>query len=164
LGLALGEHHQSNLLLFNLVTPVGVTLVLWALSLWQAGDVPRLTFRLAIVPYLLTWTLLTVVFKEMETFSRVADPMSNLVALGAAAFTLVARAHHAVGPLHRQDWFWITAGMALYFGAASAQAPLSALLVGEAPALMNRAYEFKSVLDVFAFLAIARGVTCPAAT
>lgn len=164
LGLALGERHQSNLLLFNLVTPLGVAIVLWALSLWQRGDVARLALRLAIVPYLITWIVLTVAFREMETFSRVADPMSNLIALGAAAFTLVTQAHRAVGPLHRQDWFWITGGMALYFGTASAQAPLSALLVGDSPALMIRAYEFKSVLDIFAFLAIARGVTCPAAT
>jgi hypothetical protein len=164
LSLALGVRHQTNLLVINLVTPVGGAIVLWALSSWQLGGVPRLTLRLAIVPFVLAWLVLTMAFDESETFSRVADPMASLVGLGAAAFTLLARSRSAVGLLHRRDWFWISAGMALYFGTASALAPLSALLVGDAPALMDRAYQVKSLLDVFAFLAIARGVTCPAGT
>jgi len=164
LSLSLGLRRHANLFVANLSTPVAVALVLWALSIWQTGEVARLAFRLAIVPYLLAWTALTLAFDQIETFSRVADPMSNLVALGAAAFTLIARSRHVEGSLHRQDWFWITGGMALYFGTASALAPLSALIVGGSPALVIRAFEFKSALDVFAFLAIARGVTCPAAT
>ena len=124
----------------------------------------RLTLRLAIVPFVLAWVVLTFAFDDTETFSRVADPMASLVGLGAAAFTLVARSYVASGLLRRQDWFWVSAGMVLYFGTATMLQPLSALLIGDAPQLMVRAFEVKSVLDVFAFLLIARGVTCPAAT
>jgi len=163
LAATMAARHQTNLFVINLFTPAGVAVVLWALSSWQAGNGARRALRLAIVPFLLTWAVLTLAFHEMQTFSSVADPLSNLVALGAAAFTLVARSHHAEGPLLRQDWLWIVGGMALYFGSATAQGPLSALLVRQAPELVTRAYEFKSVLDIIAFLAIARGVTCPVA-
>ena len=157
----MAARHQTNLFVINLWTPASVAVALWALSSWQAGDGARRALRLAIVPFLLTWAVLTLAFHEMETFSSVADPLSNLVALGAAAYTLVARSHRAEGPLLRQDWLWITGGMALYFGSAGALSPLSALLVARAPSLVLDAYGFKSVLDVITFLAIARGVTCP---
>jgi len=139
-------------------------MVLWLLSLWQSSEVARLTFRLAIVPFLLVWCVLTIAFERTSYFSSVASPMANLVGLGAAAFTLLAGSRRVEGLLHCRDWFWISGGMALYFGTSAALSPLSALLVEEAPQLVIRAYEVKSVLDVLAFLAIARGVTCPVET
>lgn len=160
----MGQKGQHNLLLANLQTPLSTALVLWALSFWQPAELLRLTLRLAIVPFLIVWGLLTFVLESTSSFSSVANPVASLVGLGAAAFTLVARSHSASGSLLRQDWFWISGGMVLYFGTATMLQPLSALLIGDAPQLVARAYEVKSVLDVFAFLAIARGVTCPTAT
>ena len=150
-----------NLWLAYFLTPIGVALVLWTLSLWQTGDLSRLTMRLAIVPFLIVWSVLTLVVDDTSTFSRAASPMASLVGLAAAAFTLLARSRSASGSLLRQDWFWVSAGIALYFGTSSALGPLGALLVGEAPQLVIRAYEVKALLDVLAFLLIARGVTCP---
>ncbi len=163
-SLLLGSRHETNLIIYNLVVPIGGAVVLWGLSLWQADEVPRLAFRIAIGPFVVAWMILTLALSDASRFSPVADPMAKLVCLAAAAFTLVARSRASDGAPHRHDWFWVSAGMALYFGTASALAPLSALLVNPAPELMNRAYELKSALDVVAFLAIARGVTCPTAT
>lgn len=163
-ALWMGRRGEHNLLLFNLQTPVSTALVLWALSDWQHTELPPLTLRLAIIPFLAAWGVLTFALEDTSSFSRVADPLASLVGLGAAAFTLVARSHSASGPLLRQDWFWVSGGMVLYFGTATMLQPLSALLVGDAPQIVIRAYEVKSVLDFVAFLAIARGVTCPAAT
>jgi hypothetical protein len=163
-ALWLGRHNVSNLMIFNLLSPACLAIVLWALSDWQHAELPRLTLRLAVIPFLAAWGVLAFAFEDTSSFSRVADPLASLVGLGAAAFTLVARSHSAGGPLLRQDWFWVSGGMVLYFGTAVMLQPLSALLVGDAPQLVIRANEVKSVLDVFAFLAIARGVTCPTAT
>jgi len=163
-SLWLASQDVRNLWLFNSLTPASVAVVLWALSLWQTGDLTRLTMRIAILPFLLLWTVLTLAFEDTSAFSRAADPMASIVGLGAAAFTLLARSRSASGALLRHDWFWVSAGMALYFGTSSALSPLSALLVREAPQLVIRAYEVKSLLDVLAFLLIARGVTCPAET
>jgi hypothetical protein len=163
-SLWLGQHNVSNLVVFNLLSPACLAIVLWALSDWQHAELPRLTLRLAIIPFLAVWGVLTFALEGTSSFSRVADPLASLVGLGAAAFTLVARSHSAGVSLARQDWFWVSAGLALYFGTASMLQPMSALLIADAPELLNRANEVKSVLDVVAFLAIARGVTCPAAT
>jgi len=163
-GLWLGSRGEPNLWLYNLVPPVGGALVLAALAVWQPGELPRLTIRLVIVPFVLLWAALTLAFEDSSTFSRAADPMASLVLLSAAAFTLVTRTHGARTSLLRHDWFWVSAGLALYFGTASAVGPLSALLVRSTPDLMVHAYEVKSLLDIVAFLLIARGVTCRSAT
>lgn len=160
----LGSHGAHNIFLSNLVIPASVAVVLWTLSLWQTGDLGRLTMRLAIVPFLLVWTVLTLAVEDFSTFSRAADPMASIVGLGAAAFTLLARSSASQGDLSRRDWFWVTGGMALCFATSSALGPLSALLVASAPQLLDRAYELKAGLDIVAFLLIARGVTCPAET
>lgn len=160
----LGSRGVHNMFLSNLVAPASVTVVLWALSRWQTGDLSRLTMRLAIVPFLLLWTVLTLAVEDSSTFSRAADPMASIVGLGAAAFTLLARSLASQGDLPRRDWFWVTGGMALYFGASSALGPLSALLIASAPQLLVRAYELKAGLDIVAFLLIARGVVCPTET
>jgi hypothetical protein len=153
-----------NLWLEYFFTPVTGATVLWALSFWQTSDLARLTMRLAIVPFLPVWAVLTIFFEDTSFFSRAADSVASLVGLSAAAYTLVARSRTATGDLLRQDWFWVSAGMALYLGTFSMIDPLSALLVGSDPVLMVRAYQFEAVLAVVAFLAIARGMTCTTAT
>lgn len=159
----MARHGVTNIWVGNVVTPIAGALVLWALSCWQTEPVARLTFRLAIVPFLAIWAALTLAFDRTSNFSLAASPMANLVCLGAAAYTLVARSRHEVGELTRQDWFWVSAGMALYFGTFSMIGPLSALFVRADAQLMTWSYEVLAVLAIAGFLAIARGVTCPSA-
>ena len=162
LWLALHGIHNQWLTYF--FTPVTGATVLWALSFWQTSDLARLTMRLAIVPFLAVWTVLTIFFEDTSFFSRAADPLANLVGLYAAAYTLIARSRATTGDLLRQDWFWVSAGMALYLGTFSMIGPLSALLAASDPVLMLRGYQFEAILSIVAFLVIAKGVTCPATT
>jgi hypothetical protein len=157
----LGTHGVNNLWVSYVVNPVGGALVLWALSCWLTRELPRLTMRLMIAPFLVVWAVLALAFDRASTFSRAAEPLANLVCLGAAAYTLVARSRTSSADLLRQDWFWISAGLVLYFGTLSTRSPLSALLVSSDPALLMRAYEVAATLCIAALLAITRGVTCP---
>lgn len=154
--------HRNNLWLEEVYTPVSTVLVLWALSSWQPAELARLTMRLAIVPVLILWAVLTAAFDTASTFSRAAVPMVNLVCFGAAAFTLLARSLRASGDLVRQDWLWVAAGMALHFGSWSLLVPLSGLVAGTAAGLLQRAYELQAVLSTVAMLAVAKGMTCRA--
>jgi hypothetical protein len=158
--LSLAVRGVHNLWIVNVMTPVNGVLVLWTLSLWQTGEAARLTLRLAIVPFFLVWGILILTLENTSTFSRAADPMGSLVCLAAAAYTLLARSHAASGELLRQDWFWVSAGMTLYFGVSSTATPLSALLVGSDPVLLLRAYEVRALAQIAAFLLIARGMAC----
>jgi hypothetical protein len=140
---------------------VSVGLALWALSYWQTTEVWRLTFRIAIVPLLLAWGILTLALEDTSSFSNAAEPMVKLVTLGAAAFTLLAGSLSRRGDLLRQDWFWISAGMVLYFGSGATLGPVSSLLVSRAPELLTLAYGVWALVGSVAFLLIAKGMACP---
>jgi hypothetical protein len=163
-ALAIGWSGHRNLFLPYLTAPLSTALVLWALSLWHRAELPRLTIRFTIIPFLVACGVLTFALENTSSFSSVVGPLASLVGLAAAAFTLVARSHRDAGRPLGRDWFWICGGMVLYFGAATMMHPLAALLLGGSRDLLVRAYEVKSTLDVAAFLLIARGVACRAET
>jgi hypothetical protein len=162
IGVTLAMRGIHNLWTSYILMPVSVGVALWALSLWQNNEVWRLTLRIAIVPLLLAWGILTLVLEDTSTFSRAAEPMVKLVTLGAAASTLVARSLSRRGDLLSQDWFWISAGMVLYFGSGATLGPVSSLLVGRAPELLTFVYGVWAFVGSLAFLLIARGIACPA--
>jgi hypothetical protein len=158
------SHYGVNNHWVGYVVIAASALVLWALSYWHTGETARLTLRVAIIGLLAVWAVLTLAFEDTSGFSRAAEPMAYLVCLVAAVYTLLARSLSSGGVLLHRDWFWVSAGLALYFGTWSAVGPLSALLAGKDPDLLMRAYEIQMVLTIAAFCAIARGMTCPAAT
>lgn len=152
-----------NLWIVYFLMPVSVGLALWALSLWHTNEVWRLTFRIAIVPLLLAWGILTLAVEDTSTFSKAAEPMVKLVTLAAAAFTLLSGSLSRRGDLLRQDWFWISAGMVLYFGCGATLGPVSALLNAHAPQLLMDVYTVWTLMGSAAFLLIAKGMACPQA-
>jgi hypothetical protein len=84
--------------------------------------------------------------------------------LAAALWTVLTRAIREEGPLARQEWIWISGGMALFAATSVALPPVASILVSLSPDLVIRAYEGKSLLDVLAFALIARGMLCSAPT
>jgi hypothetical protein len=158
----LAARRIHNLWVPYIFTPATTAALLWALSLWQIRDIARLTMRLSIVPFLVTWAVVALAFDSTSSFSRAAQPLAYVVGLFAAAYTLVALSRAVTSDLLRQDWFWVSAGLVLYLGTFSMIGPLSSLLAGTDVLVMVRAYEFEATLSIVAFLAIARGVSLPA--
>jgi hypothetical protein len=161
-GFWMSLHGERNLWLWYVSSPVSVGLLLWTLSYWMPADVGRLTYRIAIVPFLAVWGTLTLLVDDTSTFSDASFPLTKLIALAAAAIVLVVRTHRSATAVWRQDWFWVTGGMTLYFGTSAALSPLGTVLMPAHAALFESALFFKAFLDVVAFLLITRGVLCPA--
>jgi hypothetical protein len=159
----LARRGQRNLWIVYVDTPLQVSLALWAFSCWQTRELSRLTLRLAVVPFLAVWAAL-LTLESTADFSRVSQPMASLVGLCAAAFTLLVRSYEERGSLVRQDWFWMGAGMALYFGLTVVIGPLSALLVGGDIRNMLVAYQLRAAVQIVALLLVAVGMACPNAT
>lgn len=159
-AIALTATRQPNLWLTTFLMPVSVGLALWTLSWWQVSDVWRLTFRIAIVPLLLVWALLIIVVEDSSSFSSAAEPMVKLVTLAAAVFTLVSGSLARRGDLLRQDWFWISAGMVLYFGVGATLGPVSQLLAQRASQFLQFVVGVWALAASAAFLLIAKGLTC----
>src|SRR5574341_69506 len=106
--------HRENLWLQWVAVPLGSGLVLWALSLWQASELLRLAYRLAIVA-LAGATLAGLLLLGPEPmFEQVLAPIHALVLLAASLHTLLARALRASGTIAGEPWFWMGMGLSLY--------------------------------------------------
>jgi len=151
----------NNHWLSYLLPPIAAGIALRTLSQWQLSPVATLWFRLMIPLLAVTWIVIVILFENTQTFSLLAEPFAGLLVMGAAIYTLVSRAFGESSNVLQQDWLWIATGLALYSGAAIALPPTAHWLLATHPELVVKAYEVKAVLEIVAFLAIARGMTCP---
>ncbi len=142
------------------VATVAGALVLWGLSYWQTSATERLTLQVAAFLFLAVWVILTVVFDNLSVPSRASTPMANTVCLLAAAYTLLARSVRTRDDLLHQDWFWVSAGVAFYFGIWSAMDLMRALLFDRNVGLWLALNEIGFGINILPWLVIARGVTC----
>jgi hypothetical protein len=156
--LALNGH--NNHLLTYIFVPLQGAAILWAFSLWQTQQMPRLTMRAAIPGFLLAWLLLLSI-EDLSSFSAVAEPVYSLLALAAALYTLVTRGAASSLPLLRQDWFWVCGGLALHFGALALLTPLGAALVRSNPDVVVRAYTMRAWINMLAYACVTIGLLCP---
>lgn len=153
--------HGYNLWVFYAHVPLSHALVLWTLSLWQTNALLVLAYRLAIPLSLLVLAALLFARNPGAAADNFGIPALRLLALAGAAATLVSRSATALEPVTRQDWFWITLGIAIYFALGVALQPFVTLLLAERVDLVDLAYRTKAWADVGAFLLITRGMLCP---
>lgn len=121
-------HHSNNWLL-HLTMPFEAALLLWAFSLWQDREVPRRAMRLVIPIYVVVWLVLQLFVERLDSVSQYAWPLSNLLVLAVAAFTLVSKSAQTMEPGWRQAWFWISAGMIIDMGSQVAYNPITNILI-----------------------------------
>lgn len=160
----IASSRRSNLWLSYITLPAEVGLVLWGLALWQVRGSLRRWFLGAIPAVAVLQVGLLLMFEDVNSFSAISGPILGIIGFAAALFTLVTRAIDEMESLLRQDWFWISAGFALYFGSLATIMPMARLLVGDHRHLVMRAFELFSIAHIVANVAIAVGMLCPTAT
>jgi hypothetical protein len=156
-----GPSGTNNLWLQAAGTPIQNAIMLWTLSLWQRHAVSRLAFRIAIPLFLVTLVALIPTVSDRGTFDSVTRPFQALLLLAGALYTLVRNAASDPEGVTRQDWFWVTLGVSLYFGLRVAVPPFAAILMNSHQDLVRLAYFVQAGADIAAFLLIARGIWCP---
>jgi hypothetical protein len=152
---------KENLWLGNIIGPIELATVLLALAWWHPKGLRRTTLRVTIPIFVMVWVLLIALVETGDSFNLVAGPLKSLIMLVASVSTLLFALRGEEGNLVRQDWFWITIGLALKYGCDAALEPFSRMLVQTRPDLVLTAFKSKSVADVVASLAIAGGILCP---
>lgn len=121
-------HHNNNWLL-HLTMPFEAALLLWAFSLWQDSEVARRAILLAVPIYGMVWLVLQLFVERLDRLSQYAGPMSYLLVLAVAAFTLVSKSARTVLPGWRQPWFWVSAGIIIDMGSQVALNPITNILI-----------------------------------
>lgn len=125
----LGRAGRNNLWISHLTTPIESALVIRAFSGWQVDRKIELVLRRGSVLLLLFWIPPIVGWEPMNEFSIGSESIQAILCLAAAAFTLVRLAFQEDGRASDQAWFWIGAGVMVYFGTYALMNPLVRYLV-----------------------------------
>ncbi len=121
-------HHNNNWLQ-HVSMPFEAALLLWAFSLWQDSEVARRAILLVVPIYVVVWLMLQLFVERLDRASQYAGPMSYLLVLAVAAFTLVSKSARTSEPGWRQPWFWISAGIIIDLGSQVALNPITNILI-----------------------------------
>lgn len=159
-GWWMAERDLSNLWVSNIGTPVQTLLFLFALGEWQTGETERRAVRFAGLGFVLLWGALLAGFEDPRTFSRFGQPLQAILVVSVAAWTMVRRTIRTLEAPLAEPWFWVCAGLLLYFGSGAVLAPVAHVLLRSNPDQVRIAYVGKAVINIVAYLLVARGVLC----
>ena len=158
-GWWMAEREINNLWIGHIGRPLQTLLLLLAFAEWQTGETGRRAVRFAGVGFVLLWFLLLAV-EDPRTFSRFSQPLQAILVVSVAAWTLVRRTVRTFEAPLAEPWFWICAALLLYFGSGAVLGPVSNLLLRSQPELVRIAYLAKAVINIVAYLLVARGILC----
>jgi hypothetical protein len=161
ISLSYALRQQNNHWLSYISAPSLVVIVLIALSFWNPTLFGRRILRLSALAYVVTVVPLVALVESTSTFSLLRQPIESLLVVAASLGTLLVLIRQEQGSLLQRDWFWICTGLALRYGGAVALDPLARLLIGDSQQVVLSALKVKAVVDMAAYLLIARGVWCP---
>jgi hypothetical protein len=161
LALLLASRGINNHWLIYLSTPINGAAVIVAMIGWQMGEGGRLILRILLPLYLAAWTTIVFTIEDINTFSLVAGPFSALVLLIAVSATFVLRSTRSLDPLIRQDWFWVSIGLLIFYGVETGYPPVALLLGQSRPDLLLAALQARSVIIIVAMITVSWGLLCP---
>ncbi|HSE52863.1 MAG TPA: hypothetical protein VLB00_11800 [Gemmatimonadales bacterium] len=161
IGLYYSRRGWNNHWLSYVAAPVLGFTALMTLSGWHESPALRRALRGAAVLLVFAVVVLVAFVESLSTFSLLRGPIESLLIVAASLGTLLVLVRQEQGSLLQRDWFWICTGLALRYGGAVALDPLARLLIGDSQQVVLSALKVKAVVDMAAYLLIARGVWCP---
>jgi hypothetical protein len=156
----LRTRQENNLWLVYVGVPVQTALLLAAYAHWQVGPVERRAVRLAAVGFVALWAALVAWFEDTQAFSRFATPLQAILIVSVVAWTMVRRSTRTMESPASESWFWVSAGLLVYYGSGAVLGPVSNLLFRDAPHLVRAAFTAKAAVNIVAYLLVARGMLC----
>jgi hypothetical protein len=157
----LGRLGHNNLWLSHAVTPIQTMLIFLAFAAWQVDQRVGKWLRRG-APFVLMFWIPTIAGWESTTnFSTVSTSIQSTLCLAVASFTVVRRSfdHHLT--VRHQSWFWIGAGVMLYFAAFALVEPLGHYLLQLSPATLVAVFTVRSAFQLLANLLYYQGMRCP---
>ncbi len=151
----------QNLWLRLIVVPLQFAVAFWVLSLWQLEAKPRKVMRQAIVILIPATLAVALLWEGLASYGDKSGPVLQLALLAAGVYTLVSRSVASSERLAREDWFWITLGLSLYFALNVALGPVASALLAQDQAFLVQVFIFKARADILAFILMTIGMLCP---
>lgn len=151
-------HH--NLVVAQLGNPVQTVLWLLAFSYFADSAVAARALRFAAVFYVVIWAIVSFTREDWSTFGHFTLPLQAIVIMAVAAWFIVRCAASSTTPLWRSGVFWFSIGTLLYFGPVILLGPVARLVMPARPELIRKAFMFKNIIAMIAYLVVAYGVVC----
>ena len=151
---------NPNLWLRAITHPLMQATMMWTLAQWQLRRVWRQVLLATAVVLPVVW--LAIAWEEgIRSFGPNSGTLETIVLLAASLFTLVTRSAFATDRLVREDWFWASLGLSIYYATSAALWSFAQFAYPEHPDLIRLAWRTKATVDILAFLIISYGVLCP---
>jgi hypothetical protein len=151
---------NPNLWLRAITHPLMQGMMLWTLAHWQLRSSWRRVLLVSAVVLPVVW--LAIAWDEgLGTFGPTSGSLETILLLAASLFTLVTRSAFATDRLVREDWFWTSLGLSIYYATTAALWSFAQYAYPEHPELIRLAWRTKATVDILAFLIITYGVLCP---
>lgn len=159
-GWWMAERDINNLWLSHVATPVQTLLLLFALAEWETSETGHRAVRFAGLGFLGAWGVLLLAVEDPLAFSRFTQPLQAILVVSVAAWTLVQRTARTFETPLAEPWFWVCSGLLLYFGTGVVLSPVANVLMHSAPDRLLMAHEAKAIINIVAYLLVARGMLC----
>lgn len=159
-GLITNLNRIDNQWLRYIFTPVSDVLVMLALAALQDHPLRRIGVQVALYLLVPVW-LIYAIAEGPKSFGEYSDPLRSVVILIAALMTLIGNSLTTTRRISRADWFWVAAGVALYFALELALGPFLKYVLPNSLGVASRAFQLKASVDIIAFLLIGTGLLCP---
>jgi len=156
-----GQVAGENLWLRVITVPLRAAVLLWLLSLWQLGARMRNVMRKAILIIIPATIAIALLWEGSSNFGDKSGPILQLALLAASVYTLVSRSVASTDRLVRDDSFWITLGLSLYFAVNVALGPVASALLPQDQTFLVQVFIFKARADIVAFILMTIGMLCP---
>lgn len=96
---------------------VSVLTLVPGLAWWPTSRRQREFWIWVTAGFVVVWALLVGGVEDRASFSQLGYSLYALVVLAVALWVLLAKSLETTLPLHRQGWFWMTAGIGAYAAA-----------------------------------------------
>jgi hypothetical protein len=160
MSFVMGRLGVHNLWLAYVVVPVETVLIVRAFAVWQVDRRLQVILRRGAPVILLFWLPPLFGWEPLQDFSIAVDSVQAILCVAIAAYTLVRRSLEAAGPSADHDWFWMSAGVMLYFATYALISPLSNYLMKYSPQTALAVFAVRGGMQVLANLLYFFGMRC----
>lgn len=161
IGLTFAMRRINNHWLAYTLIPLFSAAMVMTLAQGQRTRTEHQALSVAAALLLVASAVLALTVEHPGTFSRFASPLSALVILALAIWTLL-RADHGDAPSAplRSAWLWIPIGFALYSGGSATYFPLAWGFVENDPDFVHAMVQARGSLVILSWILVAWGVRC----
>ncbi len=156
----LAFNNINNIWMSRIFSPIEFCLLTYVFYRWNRNVTMGRVMLFAIPAYLIACGLGYLISENVSTTFDYLDPMSAVVLVVLASYTLLTIDRVADMPVLRIPSFWVSSAAAIYFGCTIIFYSLRASLLRASLPTMQLAYSVQAVANIIANLLYAGGFLC----